>query len=91
MTLTSFYVRRLPWLWGRKRRLAAAGSCLEEHGWQIERLTTKELDAIYMDEGINFGLHFHPPERPSMGWTGYQPPGDGQLPLPTECFPEFVD
>lgn len=88
---TSAFVRRTPWLWGRKKRLAAAASCLETNGWTIEHVTPKELHATRLRDGINHDLMFRPPEKPVMGWTAYEPPSEGQRPPPIpECFREFM-
>jgi hypothetical protein len=86
----SAFVRRIPWPSGRKRRLATAARCLETNGWTIERLTTKELGATCMDGGINHHVWFRPPEKPAMGWTGFQLPRESQRPPLPECFSEFM-
>ena len=88
--LTSAFVRRVPWLWGRKKRLASAARCLESNGWTIEHLSTKELVATSLDGTINYDFTFRPPEKPVMGWTGYEGPRESQPPPLPECFHEFM-
>ena len=87
---SSAFVRRVRWLWGRKRRLSAAARCLERNGWTVEHVSTKELVAGFLEGTISYTITFRPPEKAVMGWVGNLEPSEGQRPPLPECFCEFM-
>jgi hypothetical protein len=87
---SSAFARHFPWLWGRKKRLAAATRCLQRNGWTIEDLSATELVASCLSGGISYTITFRPPEKAVMGWVGNEELGEPQQPPLPECFYEFM-
>lgn len=41
-----------------------AASCLENHGWKVQRVSNKELTATRVRAGLTLTLTYRPPSQP---------------------------